>query len=171
MIENKIKGLSKIEVEIVAWLEFYKNYFFRANDIKQFFKTRGTLYRGIQRLLAKKRIIKLNQSKYYLVPIKAKSGSWSEHPFIIIDEMCNSKDYYINGWASANYWHLTDHIPSAYEVYTLNKQGVKNILNTKIIFHRVRKINKPKVAIKKIADHNFIIMNKQQSIKWIKLRE
>ena len=171
MIEDKIKGLSKREVEIIAWLEFYKKYFFHTKDIEGFFKTKGTLYRGIQNLLAKRRIIKLNQNKYYLVPIRAKSGSWSEHPFIIIDELCNGKDYYINGWASASYWHLTDQIPSAFEVYVTNRQGIKTLLNTRIIFHRVRKIDKSKIITKKIADHDFIIMDRKNSAKWIQSRE
>jgi len=166
-----MKGLSQREVEIIAWLEFYKKYFFSSKDIKHFFKGKNTLYKGIQKLLSKRRIIKLNQNKYYLIPIKAKSGSWSEHPFIIIDEICHSENYYINGWASANYWHLTEQIPSTYDVYTTNRQGMKIILNTRIIFHRVRKIDKSKIIIRKIKDHNFIIMDKKNSKKWLKSRE
>ncbi len=166
-----IKGLSRREVEIIAWLEFYKKYFFTSKEVTKFFKNKNTLYRGIQKLLSKKRIIKLNQNKYYLVPIKAKSGSWSEHPFIIIDEMCNGKDYYINGWASANYWDLTDQVPMAYEVYASKKQGVSTVLNTKIIFHRIRKIDQFKTITRKIGGHPFIIMNKKYSKKWIELRE
>lgn len=171
MTNHKIKGLSGREVEVIAWLEFYKKYFFYAKDIASFFDNKRTLYRGIQKLLAKKRILKLNQNKYYLVPIKAKSGSWSEHPFIIIDEMCNSKDYFINGWASAHYWHLTDQVPMAYEVFSTNKQGSKTVLDTKILFHRIRKIDPSKVVMKTIAGHSFFIMNKQHSTKWINSRE
>ena len=169
---NKIiKGLSEREVKIIAWLEFYKKYFFSSKDIEQFFKGKNILYRGIQKLLSKKRIIKINQNRYYLVPIKAKSGSWSEHPFVIIDEICNGEKYYINGYASANYWHLTDQVPSSYDVYTTNRQGIKIILNTRIIFHRVRNIDKSKNVIKKIKEHNFTIMNKKESKKWLNLRE
>jgi hypothetical protein len=85
--------------------------------------------------------------------------------------MCNGKEYYINGWASANYWHLTDQIPSVYDVYTPNKQGTKIILNTRITFHRIRKIDASKVTTKKIAEHTFIILNKNNSAKWIKSKE
>ena len=67
--------------------------------------------------------------------MKAKSGRWIEDPFIIIDEICNGKNYYINGWTSANYWHLTDQIPFMFDVFTINKQGIKILLNTKIKFH------------------------------------
>ena len=171
MTKEIIKGLSKKEVEIIAWLEFYKKYFFYSKDISHFFKNKNLLYSGIQKLMAKKRIIKLNQNKYYLIPIRAKNGSWGEHPFIIIDEIFNGENYYINGWASANYWDLTDQIPSAFEVFTPKKQGEKTVLNTKMIFHRIKKIDKSRVVTKKIGEHNFRIMNRRYSKKWLKLRE
>src|SRR3989344_1977603 len=134
--ELEIKGLSSREVKIIAWLEFYQKYFFTSKEIENFFSNKTTLYKGIKKLLQKKRIIKINQNKYYLVPMKAKSGIWTEHPFVVIDEMFNSRDYYIGGWTSANYWHVTDQIPSWIDVFTTKKQGRKEILNIKIIFHR-----------------------------------
>jgi predicted transcriptional regulator of viral defense system len=166
-----IRGLSQREVEIVASLEFYQKYFFKSEDIKQFFSNKNTLYRGIQKLLAKRRIIKINQNKYYLVPIKAKSGAWTENDFIVIDEICNSGEYYIGGWSAANYWRLTDQIPSWIDVFTTNRKGRKIILNNRIIFHQLRKINKSKYAIKKIKEHEFKILNKRETKKWLKLRE
>ena len=169
--ERKLKPLSQKEVEIIAWLEFYQKSFFTIKDIEQFFKNKFQRYNTIKHLLKKNRIIKLNKEKYYLVPIKAKSGSWSEHPYIIIDEVCNGENYYINGWASANYWHLTDQIPSRFDVYTTNRQGIKTILNTKMVFHRAKKIDKSKITIKKIKEHYFAIMNKKYSKKWLKSRE
>src|SRR3989344_5377069 len=93
--KTKIMGLSQREVEIIAWLEFYQKYFFKSNNIKKFFTNKNTLYRGIQKLLTKKRKIKLNQNKYYLVTIKARSGLWSKLDFIVIDEICSSGEYYI----------------------------------------------------------------------------
>ena len=38
--EKKIKPLSQKEVEIIAWLEFNKKYFFSIEEIKQFFKNK-----------------------------------------------------------------------------------------------------------------------------------
>ena len=167
----KIKGLSQREVEIIAWLEFYQKYFFTSKDIKQFFNSKNTLYRGIQKLLAKKRIIKLNQNKYYLVPIKAKSGGWAEDDYIVIDEVCNSGEYYIGGWSAANYWRLTDQIPFWHDVFTTNKRGRKKIINVGIIFHQIKNIDKSRYTIKKIKNHEFKILNKKESKKWIKLRQ
>lgn len=167
----EIKGLSPREVKIIAWLEFYQKYFFTSKDIKHFFTNKGTLYKGIKKLVQKKRIIKINKNKYYLITIKAKSGAWTEHPFIIVDEICNSGEYYLGGWTSANYWKLTDQIPFTIEVFATNKQGKVNVLNTKIFFHRIRKIDKSKYVIKKMGGHEFKILNKKESKKWMRSKE
>jgi len=168
---TEIKGLSAREVKIIAWLEFYQKYFFTSKEIEHFFNNKNTLYRGIQKLLAKKRIIKINQNKYYLVPIKAKSGAWVEDNFILVDEICNSGEYYIGGWRAANYYHLTDQIPFWTDVFTLNRRGKKIILNNKLIFHELKNIDKSKYIIKKIKGHQFKILTKKESKKWLKLRE
>lgn len=169
--EIEIKGLSKLEVKIIAWLEFYQKYFFTIKEIEQFFENKSQRYNTIKRLVKKKRIIKLNKNKYYLVPIKAKSGAWIPHEFVIVDEICNSGEYYIGGWTSANYWKLTNQVPFTLEVFITKKQGKMNLLNTKIYFHRIRKIDKNKYVIKKIANHEFKILNKKESKKWLRLRE
>ena len=167
----EIRGLSSKEVKIIAWLEFYQKYFFTSEDIKQFFSNKNTSYGWIQKLLNKKLIIKLNQNKYYLVPIKAKSGGWAEEDFIVIDEMCNSGEYYIGGWSAANYWRLTDQIPFWHDIFTINKRGRRKVLNVGIIFHQIRKIDKSKYTIKKIKKHEFKILNKRETKKWMKLRQ
>lgn len=168
---SKIAGLSSKEVSIISWLEFYQKYFFTSEDIKFSFDNKRALYRVIGKLLKKKRIIKLNQNKYYLIPIKARTGKWSEHEFIMVDEICNSGEYYIGGWTAANYWRLTDQIPAWTDVYTKNKQGKKIIGNTRIIFHRVRNVDKDKYIIKKIKSHEFKILKKWETKKWLKLRK
>src|SRR3989344_6265650 len=95
--EKRIKSLSQKEVEIIAWLEFYQKYFFTIKDIEHFFRDKSQRYNTIKNLLKKKRIVKLNQEKYYLVPIKARTGGWVEDPFILTDEIFNGKDYFIGG--------------------------------------------------------------------------
>ena len=168
---SKIAGLSSKEVSVISWLEFYQKYFFISEDINFFFDNKRALYRIIEKLHKKKRIIKLNKNKYYLVPIKARTGKWSEHEFIMVDELCNSGEYYIGGWSAANHWRLTDQIPAWIDVYAKNKQGKKIIGNTRIIFHRVRKIDKGKYIIKKIKGHEFKILKKGESKRWLRLRE
>lgn len=171
MKERKISGLSEKEVTIVAWLEFYQKYYFTIEEINHFFKDKMQRYNTIKSLLRKKRIIKLNKTKYYLVPMKAKGGAWTDEPFIVADEIMNEKDYYIGGWSAANYYRLTDQIPFWIEVYSNKKQGRKKILNIGFIFRRTTKKNIDKATIKNMQGHLFRIMNKKEMKKWMKLRE
>jgi|SRR3989344_495811 len=172
-IEKKIliSSLSQKQMEIVAWLEFYSKYFFTIHDISPFFSNKKQRYNIIQRLLKKRRITRLNKTKYYLVPVKAKSGGWSEHPFTLADEIMNGSDYFIGGWAAANYWRLTDQIPFWIEVYTTKRQGKRKILNTGFIFRRTTHQKIKKANLRKINKHTFRIMSKEEMKKWMKLRE
>lgn len=167
-----LRGLSKREIEIISSLEFDEKYFFNSEDIEKFSKNTTQRYNIIKNLLKKKRIVKLNKTKYYLIPIKAKSGSWSEHPFVIADEACNSKDYFIGGWAAANYWHLTDQVPMQEDVYTTRRQGKKKILNVRLVFHRTTKKNIEKEStIQKIEEHAFSMLKKESAEQWMKPRK
>ena len=165
-----MEGLSKKEIEMVSWLEFYKKYFFTAEDIKQFTKNKTQRYNSIKSLLNKKRIVKINRAKYYLVPIKAKSGVWSENPYIIADESCNGKDYFIGGWAAANYWGLTEQIPMRIDIYTTRRQGKIEVLNARIAFHRTTKKRISKAIKRKMGNHEIRILNKEDAKEWLKLR-
>ena len=166
-----MEGLSKKELEIVAYLEFEKTYFFTRKDISRFFSSYNQTRHTLHKLIKKGRIISLNRNKYYLVPIKAKSGKWSEDSFLIVDEVMNGKDYFIGGWAAANYWRLTDQIPMKIEVYTTKRNGTKKYLSTAIIFRRTTKERIKKVAVtNETSNHQFKILNKEESKKWLKSR-
>ena len=164
-----MEGLSKREMEIVSWLEFYEKYFFSSSEIDRFAKSKTQRYSIIKNLLRKKRIVKLNRNKYYLITTRAKSGSWIEHPFIIADEACGGKDYCIGGWAAANYWHLTDQIPMQVDIYTPKRQGVLRVLNTRLVFHRTTKRRVNRVIVGRIGNHSFRIEKKEDAKKWLKL--
>jgi len=168
---KSITGLSKKEVEIIAWLEFYKKYFFSIEDIKQFFNNKTQQYNTIKNLIKKRRIIKLNKNKYYLIPIKAKTGRWIEDPYVIADEMCDGKDYVIGDWAAVYYWKLTDQIPMQIGIYTTKRQGKIKIMNTQFNFHRTTKNKIQKAVVKKINKHLVKILNKRETKKWLKSRE
>jgi predicted transcriptional regulator of viral defense system len=171
LMRANLKPLSKKQVEIVAWLEFYKRYFFTIKDIVHLFKNKKDRYNTIQRLIKKKRIVKLNKEKYALIPIKARIGKWSDEPFIVIDETLDGKDYYIGGWGAANYWRLTDQIPYRYDIYTTRRQGKYQILGNEIIFHRTTKRNINKNGCEQeINNHKFKILNKRATKKWMKSR-
>lgn len=166
-----MKGLSQKEVELIAWLEFHKKYFFTAIDINQHTNNKTQRYNIIKHLLKKGRIVKINRHKYYLIPIKAKSGSWTEDPFIIVDEICDGQDYMIGGWSAANYWRLTDQIPFQIDVYTTRRQGKIRILHTVINFHRTSKKRTKTAIIQSVDNHLFRIASKREARQWIKLHE
>lgn len=166
-----MEGLSRKEIEIISSLEFNKKYFFSSAYIDKFSRNKTHRYNIIKNLLKKGRIVKLNKEKYYLVPIKAKSGSWSEYPFIVADEMFNSTDYFIGGWSAANYWKLTDQIPMQVDIYTTKRQGKASILNKRFVFHRTTEKRIRNAIKRKIAGHNFIIQNRRESKKWIRSKD
>lgn len=166
-----MKGLSKKEIEIISSLEFDKKYFFLSEEVDKFSESKTQRYNIIKNLLKKGRIVKLNRRKYYLVPIKAKSGSWSEYPFMVADEIFNGEGYFIGGWSAANYWKLTDQIPMQVDIYTTKRQGKKRILNNRFVFHRTTEKRIKSAIRKKIGNHDFIIQNRRESKKWIRSRD
>lgn len=161
-----MKGLSNKEIEVISWLELENKRFFTKQNIKKFFKNGNEINVYIHKLKNKNRIIKINREKYYLIPIKAYNNHWTEHSFIIIDEIFNGKDYYIGGKAAAFYWGYIDQIPTEIYVYTTKKQGSREIFNTKINFRRTTKKNMKDFVTRKIKDHDFIIAGKNKSLKW-----
>ena len=160
----KVKGLSNKEMEVMSYLELEQKRFFTRNDIAQFFRSGNELGVYIHKLKKKNRIVKINKKKYYLIPIQAYKG-WSEHPFIVVDEMFDGRDYYVGGKTAANYWGLIDQIPTVIEVFSKKKQGTRELLGSVFKFRRVRKIGK--FVKRKIKDHGFIIASKEESKKWI----
>jgi predicted transcriptional regulator of viral defense system len=168
IISDNIKSLSSKEVSVISDLEFRKKYYFSRDDIEKHFSSRTKLNYYLHRLISKKRIIKLNRNKYYLVPIKAKTGNWTDDAFIIADEIFNGKDYYVGGWAAANYWKLTEQIPMKIEIYTNKRNGQKKILSVAFIFRKTTKKRIDNAVTKKINEHSFRILGKKESKEWLK---
>jgi predicted transcriptional regulator of viral defense system len=160
------KGLSEKEINLISHLELKNQYFFTTHDIKPFFKNANERKVYIHRLKNKGRIIKLNKSKYFLIPIKAVKGNWSEHPFIIIDEIMNGKNYCISGKAAANYWKLIDQIPLVYEVWNTKKHKRIEIFNSILDFKKHKKKDIPESTEREIYNHKFLIATKEASKKW-----
>ncbi len=169
-ISDNLKGLSEREVRVIADLEFREKRFFTRDDVKHHFDSDSKVSYFIHRLKTKKRIVKLNRNKYYLIPIQSRTGKWSEDAFIIADEMMDGEDYYIGGWASAYYWKLTDQIPMKLEIFTNRRGGFAKILTETFLFKKTtqRRID---IAIeKKIKGHSFKILNKKDVRKWLQSR-
>ena len=165
-----MKGISATEIELISQLEFDKRYFFTSADVDKITKNKTQRYNFIKNLLKKKRIIKLNKTKYYLIPIKARSGSWAEEDFILVDEILE-KDYLIGGWAAAHYYHLTDQIPMRTDVYTTRRQGTYTLLGIRVVFHRTSKEKLKRAVTQRIKNHQFLILNKRKMKQWMKQKE
>lgn len=161
------KGLSEKELKLISRLELKQKYFFVREDIRSNFTSENEMNVYLHRLKRKKRIIKLNKSKYFLIPIKAVNSNWSEHPIILIDEIMNNKDYCIVGKAAAYYWKLIDQIPIEYEVYNTKKHETITIFHIRINFKKRRRKNFPKNEKRAIYSHKFIIATKEEAKKWI----
>lgn len=162
--KSSIRGLSDKEIKIVSFLELEEKRFFSKKDIGRFFKSKSDMYKYISSFKRKGRIVRINKDKYYLVPIQAQKG-WAEHPFIVADEMFNSKGYYIGGKAALHYWGFIDQIPTVIDVFSTKKQGARTVLGTKFRFKRVRKLGE--FVNRKIVGHSFFIASKEGSKKWI----
>lgn len=165
-----LTNLSKKEVELISRLEFDRKYFFTAAEVDLISKNKTQRYNIIKHLLKKKRIVKLNKYKYYLVPIKARTGLWTEDSLIITDEMFDGKDYFIGGYAAANYYHLTEQIPMQTDIYTTKRQGKIILFNHRYVFHRTTKKRTDLAVTKTITGHTFKIIPKKEVKKWMKLR-
>jgi predicted transcriptional regulator of viral defense system len=164
-------GISKIQIKVIADLEFRKKYYFTIDDIKDLFKDQRQRINALYSLKKKGRIVKLNKKKYFLVPIKARTGSWTDNPFIIADELFDGKDYFIVGWYAAYYWKLTDQVPMQVDINTTRRQGKITLLNMRWVFHRTSKKRIKEAIVQTVEGHPFWIMSKEQTAKWLKSRK
>lgn len=159
------RGLSEKELAFISKLELKGKSTFTREEIRNNFTSVNEMNVYIHRLKKKGRIIKLNKNKYFLIPVKAVGSKWSEHPFIIIDEIMNGKDYCIVGKAAANYWDLVDQIPFEFKVYNKKKHELINIFNARFNFRKKRKL--PEHIERITQGHKFIIATKKESKKWM----
>jgi predicted transcriptional regulator of viral defense system len=166
-----MKGISQKEIKIISDLEFNKKYYFTRRDIARHFKNKVQMRDTLHNLHKKKRIVRLNRDKYFLVPIKARTGVWSDHPFIIADEIFNGEGYFIGGWSAANYWRLTDQIPMRTDVWTTKRQGKVVLMNSKFMFHRTTRKRTGEAVVEHIGNHSFKILSKEKASKWVKGRD
>lgn len=163
-----MKGLSRKELQAVAELEFNGKYYFTREDVAHLFSNKRQLTNTLYTLRKKGRIHRLNRNKYFLVPIKARKGKWTDNPIILADEILNGADYYIGGWFAANYWRLTDQLPFQVDIYTTKRQGKITVLNTRFVFHRTTRKNLQKAVAQTFNEHPFRILSKEHTKRWMK---
>jgi predicted transcriptional regulator of viral defense system len=165
-----MEQISKKEIKVISDLEFRQKYFFTKKDIEKKFDNKIKLTKTLHHLKKKERIVRLNRDKYYLIPIKARTGKWTENPFIVADEIFDGEGYFVGGWAAANYWNLTDQIPMQYDIWTTKRQGTVKILGIRFKFHRTTKNRTENAMTKYIKNHPFKIQNKEDTKKWLSKR-
>lgn len=159
-----VNSLSEKETEVVSYLELEGKRFFVRGDVERFFGSRNVMNFYFHRLMKKGRIVKINREKYYLVPMQAFHGKWSEHPFVVADEMCNGRGYCIGAKSAAHYWGLIEQIPAETEVFSTNRQGRKEFFGFTIRFRRVRKL--PSHVKISVQGHAVLMATKEESRKW-----
>lgn len=162
--KQRMNGISGREIEVISYLELEGKRFFERKDIRKFFMSDNEMNVYMHRLMMKGRVVKISKNKYYLVPIQAYHSKWSEHPFIVIDELFDGKGYCIGGRGAAHYWGITEQIPADIEVFSRTRQGKKVFFGFVIRFRRVRRM--PRHVRKKINGHNFLIASKEESRRW-----
>lgn len=158
------KSISEKEISFISRLELKQRYFFTRKDISLYFTSDNEMNVYLHRLKKKGRIMKLNKDKYFLIPVRAVGGNWSEHPFILIDEIMNGKEYCIVGKAAAHYWKWIDQIPVEYDIYNTRKHEIMEIFKVRLRFRKRRKI--PAGVVRNIYGHQFIIASREESKKW-----
>ena len=163
-----MKGLSKLELQVIADLEFRKKYYFTREHIATHFANKRQMTDTLYRLHKKGRIVPLNKNKYCLVPIKARTGKWTENSFVLGDELFDGRDYFIGGWAAVHYWKLTNQMPMQIDIYTTRRQGKKNILTTRFVFHRTTQKKISKAIEQRIDEHPFLVLSKKDAERWMK---
>ena len=57
------------------------------------------------------------------------------------------------------------------DVYTTRRQGKKEVLNKRFMFHRTTKKRIDNAVKKDVEGHPFFIQNKEDSKRWIKSRD
>lgn len=83
----------------MSYLELNDKSFFTKKDIKRFFDNEAMLKFYIHKLKKKKRVVKINKEKFYLVPVKAFQDHWSDNPLAIKienSEIARSHTNYFN---------------------------------------------------------------------------
>ncbi len=159
------KSISEKELRFISKLELKQKYFFTRDDIKDNFSNINEMNVYLHRLKKKGRIVKLNKEKYFLVPVKAVNNKWTEHPFIIIDEIMDGKDYCIAGKAAAYCHKLIEQVPAEFEVYNKRLHKRVKLFHATFNFKKRRKL--PEKEKRSIYKHKFIIASKKEARKWI----
>ncbi len=104
-------------------------------------------------LARKKRLLRFRKGVYLFAPMKAgPKGLWTEHKFIILDELLEKKPHYISFWNALNHYGLTEQIPNTVQVMVTQRRRNFHFLGAKFEFITVKHLGEWKEE--KIANHS-----------------
>ncbi|GFN40179.1 MAG: transcriptional regulator [Marine Group I thaumarchaeote] len=118
-------NLGTIELRLLLTLEEKGLSVFTIDDAKNILKTTdSSVWHILNGLIHKKRIRRIQRSKYLLIPAKAGiEGYWSESPWVVVPHLIDV--YYVGFWTAMNYWGMTEQIP--YTVFVATTKRKRNL--------------------------------------------
>ncbi|MGI0057523.1 MAG: type IV toxin-antitoxin system AbiEi family antitoxin domain-containing protein [Nitrosarchaeum sp.] len=114
-----------LELRLLLTLEEKGLSVFTIDDAKDILKTPdSSIWHVLNGLVHKKRIRRIERSRYLLIPAKAGvEGYWSEYPWVIVPHLIDL--YYVGFWTAMNYWDMTEQIP--YTVFVATRKRKRNL--------------------------------------------
>ena len=114
-----------LESRLMLTLEERDMSVFTTNDAKDILKTTDSSVWGILNGLAhKKRIQRIERSRYLLIPARAGTdGYWAEYPWVIVPRLIDT--YYVGFATAMNFWDMTEQIP--YTVFVATTKRKRNL--------------------------------------------
>ncbi len=114
-----------LESKLLLTLEEKGLSVFATNDAKDILKTTdSSVWHVLNGLVQKKRIQRIQRSRYLLIPAKAGiAGYWAESPWVVIPHLIDT--YYVGFWSAMNYWDMTEQIP--YTVFVATTKRKQNL--------------------------------------------
>ncbi len=114
-----------LELRLLLTLEEKGLSVFTIDDAKGNLKTTdSSVWHVLNGLVNKKRIRRIERSRYLLIPAKAGiEGYWSEYPWVVLPHLIDV--YYVGFWTAMNYWGMTEQIP--YTVFVATTKRKRNL--------------------------------------------
>lgn len=107
---------------------------FNFEDAKKILDASNSAVRHVlMNLTKKRRLQRIEQGKYLLIPEKAGTeGYWAEYPWVIVSHLIDT--YYVGFWTAMNFWDMTEQIPCTIFVVTTKRKRSLEYLKQRFEF-------------------------------------
>ncbi|MFH0817895.1 MAG: type IV toxin-antitoxin system AbiEi family antitoxin [Candidatus Micrarchaeota archaeon] len=149
MSEQKILRLGERELQLLFAFEERKQGLFTIGEAKEILGGSDASVKNVlQRLKAKKRVIRIERGKYLFAPMESgREGHWSEHSLVLVPALVGKSDYYVGLLTALNYWSMTEQIPIVIFVITKKKKRGLEAFGAKYVFVNMKLGGYEKVKI------------------------